>query len=92
MTILVAGAVICVSTISIAYLIGRARRAEDSPRRDSVVRNALRFSGGPFPLSIALHAFLLLFLIITMHESRARDLTILTFEAGGGGGGADEMR
>jgi hypothetical protein len=52
----------------------------------------LRFIRGPFPLSIALHALLLVFLIITMHESRARDLTLLTLEAGGGGGGGDEMR
>jgi len=85
MTIVLASAAICVSIILLGYLMRRARR-------DSVVRKALRFIGGPFPLSIALHAFLLLFLIITMHESRARDLTLLTLEAGGGGGGGDEMR
>jgi hypothetical protein len=33
-----------------------------------------------------------LFLIITMHESRARDLAIVTMEPGGGGGSGDEMR
>ena len=87
MTILLAATVTCVSTILIAYLIWRARREEDSPRGGSVMRNAIRFVGGPFPLSISLHALLLLFLIVTMHESRARDLTLLTFEAGGGGGG-----
>jgi hypothetical protein len=91
MTIVLASAVISVSTILIAYLMRRARREDDVPRRDSVIRNALRFIGGPFPLSIALHAFLLLFLIITLHESRARDLTLLTIETGGGGGGGDEM-
>ncbi len=84
MTIVFASVAICLSIILFAYLIRRARC-------DSVVRSTLRFIGGPFPLSIALHAFLLLFLIITMHESRARELTLLTLEAGGGGGG-EEMR
>ena len=88
MTIVLAATVICVSTILIAYLIRRARHQEDSPRGDSMVRNALRFVGGPFPLSISLHAFLLLFLIVTMHERRNRELTLLTLEAGGG----SEMR
>ncbi len=83
MTIVLASAAICVSIILFAFLMRRASG-------DSVMRKALRFIGGPFPLSIALHAFLLLFLIITMHESRARDLTLLTLEAGGDGG--DEMR
>jgi hypothetical protein len=86
MPIVLASAAICVSTILFGYLIRRARR-------DHAARKALLFIGGPFPLSIALHAFLLLFLIVTMHESRARDLTLLTtLEAGGGGGEADEMR
>ncbi len=83
MTIVLASVAICLSIILSAYLIRRAGR-------DGIMRRTLRFIGGPFPLSIALHAFLLLFLIITMHESRARDLTLLTLEAGGGGG--DEMR
>jgi len=92
MMILLAATAICVSTILIAHLIWRARSDDDAPRSHSVVGSALRFIGGPFPLSISLHAFLLLFLIVTMHESRARDLAILTMEAGGGGGSGDEMR
>jgi len=92
MTIVLAGTVTCVSTILIAYLMWRTRWEDTPPQGDSIVRNALRFIGGPFPLSISLHVFLLLFLIITMHESRARELTLLTLEAGGGGGGADELR
>jgi hypothetical protein len=39
-----------------------------------------------------LHVALLLFLIITIHESRGRDLTIVTMETGGGGGAGEEMR
>ena len=92
MTILLAATVACVSTILIAYLIRRARHKDGSPRGGSLVRSALRFIGGPFPLSISLHALLLLFLIITIHERRNRDLAILTLEGGGGGGSGDEMR
>jgi hypothetical protein len=84
--------VICVSTIMFACLVARTRRGKDAPGRDGILRKALRFIGGPFPLSVALHAFLLLFLVITMRESRARDLTITTLEAGSGGGGGDELR
>ncbi len=92
MTIVIAATVTCVSVILIAYLIRRARRRDDSSQRDSILRNALHFIGGPFPLSISLHALLLLFLIVTIHEHRNRDLTLLTLEAGGGGGGGSEMR
>ncbi len=85
------GAVICVSTILVAYLIRRSRRDHELAYSYRFLRSMLRFIGGPVPLSISLHAFLLLFLIITMHESRARELTLLTLEAGGGGGGGSEM-
>src|SRR5437868_4177112 len=90
MTILVAAALICASTIPIAYLISHRRRDDESLQTYRIVRNALGFIGGPIPLSISLHAFLLLFLIVTMHETRARDLTVLRLEAGGGGGGGSE--
>ena len=85
MTIVLAAAVFCVSIVVVGSLMMRSKRG-------SFRSGVLRFIGGPFPLSIALHVFLLLFLIITMHESRARDLTILSLEPGGGGGGGDEMR
>jgi hypothetical protein len=86
-----AAVAICVSTVLLAFVLWR-RDAEDTKSRLSSLRGAIRFVRGPFPLSVALHIALLLFLVITMHESRARDLTILTMEAGGGGGGGDEMR
>jgi hypothetical protein len=86
-----AAVAICASTILLAGFLWR-RGGEDSVVRLSSVRGALRFLGGPFPLSMALHIALLLFLIITIHESRGRDLTILTMEPGGGGGAGDEMR
>ena len=91
-TIVLAATLICVSTIIVAYAIWRARRKGEASTGATAIRNALRFVSGPFPLSISLHAFLLLFLIITMHESRHRDLIMVNLEAGGGGGSAEEMR
>jgi hypothetical protein len=52
------------------------------------LRNAIRFAG-PFPLSVTLHIAALLFLIITVHEQRGRELIMVNLEAGGGGGGDD---
>jgi len=90
-TIVLVATLICVSTIGVAYAIWRARKGE-ATNSASAIASALRFMSGPFPLSISLHAFLLLFLIITMHESRHRDLIMVNLEAGGGGGNAEEMR
>ncbi len=55
-------------------------------------RGAIRFAGGPVPLSIALHVAALLFLIITVHEQRGRELIMGNLEAGGGGGGGNELQ
>src|SRR5271170_721439 len=55
------------------------------------IRSAIRFMIGPFPLSVLLHVGLLLFLIITVHEQRGRELIMVNLEAGGGGGGGSEM-
>src|ERR1700683_3718870 len=57
-----------------------------------VIRSAIRFLIGPFPLSVALHVALLLILIITIHEQRGRELIMVNLEAGGGGGGGNEMQ
>jgi hypothetical protein len=89
MTTIIVAMVLCVSIVPIAYLLWRSTRGDGS--QASSIPKALRFIGGPIPLSITLHAFLLLFLIVTMHESRARELTLLTLEAGGGGGGGSEI-
>jgi hypothetical protein len=51
-----------------------------------IVRRAFHFAGGPFPLSVAIHLAVLLFLIVTVHETRGRNLIMVDFEAGGGGG------
>jgi hypothetical protein len=50
-------------------------------------RGALKFLSGPFPLSVAMHVTILLMLIISVHESRGRELLMVkVLEAGGGGG------
>ncbi len=55
------------------------------------IRSAMRFMLGPFPLSVTIHVALILFLIITVHEQRGRELIMVNLEAGGGGGGGSEM-
>ncbi len=81
---------LCLSIFVVALAIRRLRRRE--ARSAGVVARVVRFVGGPFPLSIAIHVGALLFLIITVHESRGRDLIVVNLEAGGGGGGGDEMQ
>jgi von Willebrand factor type A domain len=58
----------------------------------AAIRRGFRFMIGPFPLSVALHVLALLFLIITVHEQRGRELIMVNLEAGGGGGGGSEMQ
>ncbi|MBV8135657.1 MAG: hypothetical protein JO121_08470, partial [Deltaproteobacteria bacterium] len=58
----------------------------------AALRRGFRFMLGPFPLSVALHVLALLFLIITVHEQRGRELIMVNLEAGGGGGGGSEMQ
>ena len=58
----------------------------------AAIRRGFRFMLGPFPLSVALHVLALLFLIITVHEQRGRELIMVNLEAGGGGGGGSEMQ
>jgi hypothetical protein len=81
---------LCLSIIVVAIAIRRLRRREAAGA--GVVARVVRFAGGPFPLSVAIHVGALLFLIITVHESRGRDLILVNLEAGGGGGGGDEMQ
>jgi hypothetical protein len=56
------------------------------------IRRATRFMLGPFPLSVMIHLALIMFLIITVHEQRGRELIMVNLEAGGGGGGGSEMQ
>ena len=101
---LVIGVIILViSTVVVAAvlyrLMGRKEAAAELARDDDEAdaerlqtwRDYLRLIAGPFPLSVLLHVGLLLFLIITVHEQRGRELNMVNLEAGGGGGGGSEM-
>src|SRR5438132_6593772 len=50
------------------------------------VWDALRFISGPLPLSIALHAAVLLAILWGVHIEQGRNLVTVNFQAGGGGG------
>ncbi|HYB91966.1 MAG TPA: vWA domain-containing protein [Candidatus Binataceae bacterium] len=86
---IIAAAILAISTVILALALAPRWRAEGG--RPSIMRRATRFAGGPFPLSIAIHAGALLLLIITAHESRGRDLVMVNLEAGGGAG-ENEMK
>src|SRR5215469_15254829 len=93
-----------ISTFVVALILYRVmskreREAEKRGDEDQAdvtrlqsIRDALRLMIGPFPLSVALHVLALLFLIITVHEQRGRELIMVNLEAGGGGGGGSEMQ
>ncbi len=97
-------AILVVSTIVVAailYWVMGKREAAAELNRDAdeadverlqSMRDYLRLIIGPFPLSVLLHVALLLFLIITVHEQRGRELIMVNLEAGGGGGGGSEMQ
>jgi hypothetical protein len=81
-TFLILVIAIIISTIAIAFVLSR-HSPEDSIRPK--INVALRFITGPFPLSVSFHVIILL-LLITVHESRCRELIMVNLEAGGGGG------
>src|SRR5579872_7233527 len=92
-----------ISTVVVAAILyrvmGQKEAAAELDRDDDEadverlqsIRDYLRLIAGPFPLSVLLHVGLLLFLIITVHEQRGRELIMVNLEAGGGGGGGSEM-
>jgi len=96
--------ILVISTIVVAAILyrvmGKRELAAEQNRdldeadveRLQTIRDYLRLALGPFPLSVALHVLVLLFLIITVHEQRGRELIMVNLEAGGGGGGGSEMQ
>src|ERR1700674_2567578 len=58
------------------------------------LKNSLRFMEGPLPISIALHALLLLGLLWGVHFETARNLISVDFRSSSGGshGGSDELK
>jgi hypothetical protein len=82
------------SIVLIAILVSRfsGRRDGNGGYLQGTVRRALRFSTGPFSISVVLHVVVLLFLIVTVHQTRGRELLMVEMVAGGGGGSnGDEM-
>jgi hypothetical protein len=65
-----------------------ADAAGEPAERWRAFKNAFRFMEGPLPLSIALHALLLLFLLWGVHLETGRNLIAVDFQSGGGGGGS----
>ena len=101
----VLGILLLVSVVVVALLLYRfmgsketkpapgAAPAADAASLGQNLKRSLRFMLGPFPISITLHVLILLFLIITYHQQRGRELIMVNLEAGGGGGGGgDEMQ
>ena len=79
--------VVSIVVVALALRRGGKGRAGVEP---GMVRRAFHFAG-PFPLSVALHLAGLLFLIVTVHETRGRDLVMVNLEPGGGGGSGSEI-
>jgi hypothetical protein len=81
---------VVVSIVVVALALRRGNRARAGVE-PGMVRRAFHFAGGPFPLSVALHLAGLLLLIVTVHETRGRDLVMVNLEPGGGGGSGSEL-
>ncbi len=89
-SILIFGLAVIGSILIVAVGLSRSRAAAAMRPR---LRNAARFVGGPFSISIAIHLAILLILIISVHESRARDHLIMVLTPGADRAleGAEEM-
>ncbi len=89
-SILIFGLAVIGSILIVAVGLSRSRAAAAMRPR---LRNAARFVGGPFSISIAIHVAILLILIISVHESRARDHLIMVLTPGADRAleGAEEM-
>jgi hypothetical protein len=95
-------AVIMVSATALAFLLyyfAWSNRKSRAPLQDSgalserrSVWQVLRFMAGPLPLSIALHVIVLLAILWSVHVEQGRNLIMVRFQAGGGGGGTQELK
>jgi hypothetical protein len=87
------------SIIPVALLLRfvlRGRQKADwleSPpgRKSRRIADLLRFATGPFPISIGLHAAVLLFLMAKVIEPTPLPPTMVRLESGGGGGGGNQQ-
>ena len=80
--ILIACLVVSSSILIVAFAWSRIRGFPIAESMPPGLRSAVRFAGGPFSISIAIHLAIILALIFAVHESRARDLIIVHWEAG----------
>ena len=78
-SIVIFGVAVLGSILIVAFAMTRSR-AGASMRPQ--LRNAARFVGGPFSISIAIHVAILFTLIIAVHESRAREHLIAIWTPG----------
>src|ERR1700691_4886570 len=70
------------SILIVAFAWTRIRGIPIAASMPPGLRNAARFAGGPFSISIAIHLAIILALIVAVHDSPARDLIILRIDAG----------
>lgn len=79
--------VVCLGVSSSILIVALAwSRLRGFPVAESMppsLRSALRLAGGPFSISIAIHLAVILALIFAVHETRARDLMLPVWIAGG---------
>ena len=80
--ILVVCLAISSSILIVAFAWNRIRGVPISAVMPPGFRSAARFAGGPFSFSIAIHLAIILTLIIAVHETRARELLIITMNPG----------
>src|SRR5216684_208666 len=87
------GASILILAITFFWLTRSRRRnraaygAAQAGALIEILRDALHFMMGPLPLSISLHAAVLLGLLWGVHIEQGRELIMVNLQAGGGGGG-----
>src|SRR5713226_8095271 len=88
------GASIIILAITFFWLTRSRRRsraaygAAQTGALIEILRDALHFMMGPLPLSISLHAAVLLGLLWGVHIEQGRELIMVNLQAGGGGGGS----
>jgi hypothetical protein len=70
------------SILIVAFAWNRISGVPMSALMPPGIRSAARFAGGPFSISIAIHLAIILTLIIAVHETRARELLIITMNPG----------
>jgi hypothetical protein len=70
------------SILIVAFAWHRIRGVPISAMMPPGFRSAARFAGGPFSFSIAIHLAIILTLVIAVHQTRARELLIITMNPG----------